>query len=102
VVRLMVWLGRRARHASLWSCGCGSALVASLCVLWLRLAIAASLYGTSAPEPPALFAVLGCVLSVSFRGRLSPWFRNGPLVLIGGRPGNRMWINPDGMGDEWQ
>jgi len=27
---------------------------------------------------------------------------NGPLVLIGGRPGNRMWINPDGMGDEWQ
>ena len=26
----------------------------------------------------------------------------GPLVLIGGRPGNKVWVNPDGMGgDTW-
>eukprot|EP00040_Diaphanoeca_grandis_P013034 m.65942 g.65942 ORF g.65942 m.65942 type:complete len:402 (-) comp23622_c0_seq1:213-1418(-) len=26
----------------------------------------------------------------------------GPLILVGGRPGNKVWINPDGFGgDEW-
>ena len=26
----------------------------------------------------------------------------GPLVLIGGRPGNKVWVNPDGLGgDTW-
>ena len=26
----------------------------------------------------------------------------GPLVLVGGRPGNKVWVNTDGMGgDEW-
>merc|ERR1712232_1147152 len=27
---------------------------------------------------------------------------HGPLLLVGGRPGNKLWVNPDGMaGDEW-
>ena len=26
----------------------------------------------------------------------------GPLVLVGGRPGNKVWVNKDGMGgDDW-
>merc|ERR1712113_1187704 len=26
----------------------------------------------------------------------------GPLVLVGGRPGNKVWVNPGGMGgDNW-
>ena len=26
----------------------------------------------------------------------------GPLMLVGGRPGNKVWLNPDGYGgDEW-
>ena len=26
----------------------------------------------------------------------------GPLILVGGRPGNKVWVNPDGFGgDEW-
>lgn len=28
--------------------------------------------------------------------------KKGPLVLVGGRPGNKVWVNRDGMGgDEW-